>query len=240
MVHKLPDLGTIVGIWAHPDDESYTSAGIMAHAVRAGRRVVCVTATRGEEGSWDEIKWPHGDGLATTRESELRKALEILGVNDIRLLEYHDGDCARVDVTDAVAKLAEIIADVKPDSVLTFGPDGLTNHPDHKAVSRWATEAFQEAAPKGSRLYYATMTQEWVDKYLDKLNQFNVFPDGPPPVTPDQELAISFLLPPVLKKLKLQALAAHVSQHEGMLAAWGPDFLDEGHRQEVFRLAATS
>ena len=46
-------LGTILGVWAHPDDEAYLSAGVMAMATRAGSRVVCVTATRGELGSTD-------------------------------------------------------------------------------------------------------------------------------------------------------------------------------------------
>ncbi|HLZ38595.1 MAG TPA: PIG-L family deacetylase, partial [Mycobacteriales bacterium] len=45
------DLGTILGIWAHPDDEAYLSAGLMAIARGAGSRVVCATATRGELGS---------------------------------------------------------------------------------------------------------------------------------------------------------------------------------------------
>ena len=54
------ELGTILGVWAHPDDETYLSAGLMAAAVDAGSRVVDVTATRGEGGSMDEEQWPPG------------------------------------------------------------------------------------------------------------------------------------------------------------------------------------
>ena len=50
--------GTVLGVWAHPDDETYLSAGLMAEAARDGRRVMCVTATRGEGGSMDEDRWP--------------------------------------------------------------------------------------------------------------------------------------------------------------------------------------
>ena len=39
-------LGTILGVWAHPDDDIYLSAGLMAVAAAAGERVVDVTATR--------------------------------------------------------------------------------------------------------------------------------------------------------------------------------------------------
>ena len=52
------DLGTVLGVWAHPDDDIYLSAGLMAAAVDAGSRVVYVTATRGEGGSMDEERWP--------------------------------------------------------------------------------------------------------------------------------------------------------------------------------------
>ena len=65
------DLGSILAIWAHPDDESYCCAGLMAAAVRAGERVVCVTATRGELGSTDLERWPAGPQLADVRTKEL-------------------------------------------------------------------------------------------------------------------------------------------------------------------------
>lgn len=51
-------LGTILGVWAHPDDEVYLSAGVMAAAAAAGNRVVVVTATRGEHGTDDPARWP--------------------------------------------------------------------------------------------------------------------------------------------------------------------------------------
>src|SRR3990170_4015266 len=54
----MDELGTILGVWAHPDDETYLTAGLMARAVRNGSRVVCITATRGEGGSMDEEGWP--------------------------------------------------------------------------------------------------------------------------------------------------------------------------------------
>ncbi|HXV94036.1 MAG TPA: PIG-L family deacetylase, partial [Pseudonocardia sp.] len=49
----LADLGTILGVWAHPDDETFLTAGLMALAREAGNRVVCATATRGERGTDD-------------------------------------------------------------------------------------------------------------------------------------------------------------------------------------------
>src|SRR5437660_1415892 len=89
------DMGTILGIWAHPDDEAWLSAGLMAAATRAGRRVVCVTATRGELGTIDATRWPL-EGLAEVRTAEMGRCLAMLGVTEHVWLDYADGACADV------------------------------------------------------------------------------------------------------------------------------------------------
>ena len=72
-------LGTILGVWAHPDDEAYLSAGVRVMATRAGSRVVCVTATRGELGSTDIDQWPLdtlADGADRAGQDALRRFKE--------------------------------------------------------------------------------------------------------------------------------------------------------------------
>ena len=231
-------LGTILGVWAHPDDETYLSAGLMAQAVAEGRRVSCITATRGEEGSFDEERWPTAT-MGAVREAELMASLAVLGVTDHHWLDYYDGTCADVPAEEAVAKVEAIMRDVQPDTVLSFGPDGMTDHPDHKATCAWATEAFERAAKSGAKLYYATMTPEWAERFVPVMNRFNVFmsPDTPP-IAPRDELAIVFELPPDVLEQKLKAIEAHTSQVEGMLNAFGQDFFREAHKEEYFRLAA--
>src|SRR5439155_3823374 len=112
----------------------YLTAGLMAHAVRRGDRVVCVTATRGEEGSWDEERWPTSE-MGKVREAELMQSLGILGVNEHHWLDYNDGTCDQVPFEEGVGRVKAIMVDVQPRSVFTFGPDGMTGHPDHKSVS---------------------------------------------------------------------------------------------------------
>jgi LmbE family N-acetylglucosaminyl deacetylase len=231
-------LGTLLGVWAHPDDETYLMAGLMAQAVKDGQRVVCVTATRGEEGSFDEERWPTAT-MGRVREAELMRSLEILGVAEHHWLDHYDGTCADVDPAQGVAEVAAIMRDVAPDSVFTFGPDGMTDHPDHKAVCAWTTDAFGREGRPGARLYYATMTPEWADEFVPRMNRFNIFmSDDTPPITPRGELDVDFELSPELLELKLQAIEAHESQVKGMLNAFGQDFFREAHKAEFFRLAA--
>ena len=235
----MDDLGTLLGVWAHPDDETYLTAGLMAQAVRDGRRVVCVTATRGEEGSWDEERWPTAK-MGEVRDAELMESLNILGVTEHHWLDYYDATCADVPEAEAVAKVEAIMREVDPDSVFSFGPEGMTDHPDHKATCAWTTKAFERAAKPGAKLYYATTTPEWAAEFVPRMNKFNVFmsPDVPP-VTPREHAAIVFELSPELLDLKLRAIEAHVSQVEGMLNAFGQDFFREAHKEEYFRLSAT-
>ena len=232
----MAELGTILGVWAHPDDETYLTAGLMARAAGNGDRVVCVTATKGEGGSWDEKRWP-SETMGEVRDAELMESLRILGVKEHQWLGYIDGSCGEVPPEEGAAKVQAIMDDVQPDSVLTFGPDGMTDHADHKAVCAWTSEAFGRSAKPGAKLYYATATKEWADEFVPRMNKFNVFAPGLPPISPPEELAIDFALDPELMERKLQAIESHVSQVEYMLKYFGEDFFREAHKIELFRLA---
>jgi LmbE family N-acetylglucosaminyl deacetylase len=229
-------LGTILGVWAHPDDETYLSAGLMAHGVRSGFRVVCVTATRGELGSFDEERWPPAT-MGAVRQSELLRSLAILGVAEHYWLDYRDGTCAEVDSPEGVGRIRELIQRVRPDTVLTFPPDGMTGHADHRAVSSWTTDAFA-AAPRGARLHYAAVVPDWLAEWGPQLEPFNVFMEPGTPVTTEREdLSIAFDLPDDLLEVKMDAVEAHESQVEGMLKVFGRDGFRRSQSGEYFRPA---
>jgi LmbE family N-acetylglucosaminyl deacetylase len=232
------ELGTILGVWAHPDDETYLSAGLMADGVQRGNRVVCVTATRGEAGSLDLERWPP-ETLADVREVELMAALAVLGVTEHEWLGYSDGRCDQVPFDEAVQNICRTMEAVHPDSVLTFGPDGMTGHPDHKTVSAWTTAAFERAARAGASLYYATTTPEWMETIFPVLDRLDVFFAGKPSVTPKEELGIDFALGEELLDCKFRAISAQVSQSEALLAQLGREFFNRSEGEEHFLLAAT-
>src|SRR3989337_2089141 len=122
-------MSTIVGIWAHPDDEVFTSGGFMADAVRRGDRVVCLHVTRGEAGLYFRQAYP-AHALAAVREQELSESLARLGVTEQRFLDLPDGGLCLVAWDEIVARLHDELVDVSPDVVMTFGADGYTGHPD--------------------------------------------------------------------------------------------------------------
>jgi LmbE family N-acetylglucosaminyl deacetylase len=230
---RMDELGTILGVWAHPDDEAYLAAGIMARAVRNGSRVVCVTATRGEGGSMDEEKWPP-ESMGEADEGA-RTEPQILGVDEHVWLDMRDVDMDTGLPDEGYERIRELVADVRPDTILTFGPDGMTDHAAHKDVSSWATKALDEAGKRGSRVLYATVTPEWAAEILPVWEPFNVFRPGTPPITPREELAVYYELPADILELKVRAINAHVSQVEAILEAVGPELWWKQMSIEAFR-----
>ena len=231
------DFGTVLGVWAHPDDETYLMAGIMAATNERGGRVACITATRGEAGSQDEVRWP-SEKIAQIREAELMDALALLGVREHYWLDYIDGRCSEVDEAESVAKIANLITSIEPRSVFTFPPDGHTGHPDHVAVSKWTSAAFEIADVPGSRLYWHRVEQTWADRWLPELEPYNVFESGLPAPVDENELAIRFELSDELVDRKIAALKAQVSQTEGFMGAIGENFFRVALAEETFVLAA--
>jgi LmbE family N-acetylglucosaminyl deacetylase len=220
-------LGTILGVWAHPDDEAWTSSGIMHTAVKHGQRVVCVTATRGESGETaDEARWPQSQ-LADIRTKELEASLAILGVTEHAWLDYPDGGLASVDDEEAVATIAKIIADVQPDTILTFGPDGLTGHPDHQQVHAWSVAA-RERANSPAKIYcYTESTEKYDEAGKDCDEQWNIyFATLQPYARPEAEMDLCFPLSDHLLAIKDAAYQAHASQTAHI-------FIDEKSRRSI-------
>jgi LmbE family N-acetylglucosaminyl deacetylase len=232
-------LGTVLGIWAHPDDEAFLSAGLMAAARDAGQRVVCVTATLGEHGTSDPGSWPP-NRMARVRERELQASLAALGVTEHHLLGLTDGTCAAAPHELIVAHLARVIDAVEPDTIVTFGPDGMTGHEDHQTVSAWATDAHELAAPD-SRLLYATTTEEFAQAWEPSREAFNVFlADGLPLRTPASALAVELRLDQAMLDRKLVALRAQASQTHGLIAALGEERVRQWWSSETFVCADTA
>ena len=203
-------------MWAHPDDEAYLSGGLLALARDGGQRAVCVTATRGEAA--DPEAGP-AERLAALRTGELAAALAILGVTEHQWLDQPDGGCAEVDPTGPVGRLVALLDDVRPDTVITFGPDGFTGHPDHRTVSAWVDLALG-ASGVSPRLLHAVAPAEQVDPALDE--DFGVFALGRPRECAGDEPVLRLPVTGAILDRKVDALVRQVSQTGGLVAAVGP------------------
>jgi len=214
----------LLGIFAHPDDETIDAGGTIAKYVSAGWTADLVCATRGGSGPWGNVARPTPETtLETVRSEELARAAEILGVRSITFLDYKDGTLGNKEPGDIEDALIQSMEDIRPDVVITAEPGGMTNHPDHSKLSYAVTYAFQEyvklhedkyndthPAPK---LYYACFPESIIS-YLIKNKYFPAEAHGKP-ITGVEDKKITTVIDIMrYASKKVQAMDAHETQRE--------------------------
>jgi LmbE family N-acetylglucosaminyl deacetylase len=139
--------GTLLAVYAHPDDDTFAVSGSIAlHSEDPDLRFVLVLATSGDAGEIADSSLATRETLAGVREDEDRASWRTLGREPDRLefLRFGDGTLAAMDLRILIEAIGAIMTEEVPDLVVTFGPEGVTAHPDHITVGRATMEAFHE------------------------------------------------------------------------------------------------
>ncbi len=177
----------LLAVLAHPDDETFGTGGTLAFYARHGVEVHLVCATRGEVGDVDPQYMAGYSSVAEVRESELRCAAGVLGLAGVHFLDYRDSGMpgsdenhhpqalAAAPLDDVAAIVAHYFNLLHPQVVITFDPIGGYRHPDHIAIQKAATLAFESANnhhrypdPQGlppyapQKLYYQTVPRTYL------------------------------------------------------------------------------
>src|SRR5579859_6923209 len=149
-----------MAVHAHPDDEVFSTGGLLAKYADEGARVVVVYCTRGEQG---EVHDPDLNAeeamprLGEIREKEAREAARILGVTDVFFLGYRDSGMKDTEpnenpdnfmnapVDEAAGRLVDIIRETQPQVIVTYDEDGGYGHPDHIMTHKVSVAAFDSS-----------------------------------------------------------------------------------------------
>ena len=149
---------TVAGIFAHPDDETWSLAGSFALLVPKGVRGAVWTATRGQAGQIAEGAGATPETLAEVREAEERAAMAVVGVERVFFGDLVDGEVEPADRDALTREVHGFLEREQPDVVVTMEPAGVTAHPDHMAVSAATQAAFgayaATAREREPRFYY--------------------------------------------------------------------------------------
>jgi len=133
--------------FAHPDDESFSGAGLACWCLERHIEVTLVCATRGEKGKAGDARVSGAPAdIAAARERELRDAARIVGIEQVHFLDYRDRELPDVPPPEVRRKLVTLLRRYRPAVVATFDPNGFNLHPDHVAISRFTSEAVAAAA----------------------------------------------------------------------------------------------
>lgn len=192
----------ILIILAHPDDPEFFCGATTARWVRAGHHVSYCVVTCGDKGTKDLSL--NSDELCTIRQTEQRAAAKVLGVDEVRFLNYPDGYLMpdlklRKDIT-------RVIRIVRPDVLVTCDPQTLftamggLNHPDHRAAGQAVLDAVFPAARD-----HLNFIELWKDEKLEPHIVREVWVAGS--LQPDVTLDVTETW-----ETKIQALFEHKSQ----------------------------
>ena len=213
----------IACLFAHPDDDTYGVSGALALHAGGALEITVGLTTSGEAGQIADPSLASRQTLGAVREAEDRASWSALGLQaDLRFLRYPDGGVAEVPREDLVAAYLDLLLEIRPDVVVTFGPDGVTGHPDHVAVGAAATEAFHVArARSGSglrRLLYTALSESRLSALNEQLRARGLEPLDPtqplvPRGVPDRAIGVSVDCADVFDR-KVEALRCHRTQGE--------------------------
>jgi LmbE family N-acetylglucosaminyl deacetylase len=168
----------ILVVFAHPDDESFGPAAVLAKYAQLGAKVFGLVFTRGQFGQTDMLPRPSPTELGRLRTHDLIDAARVIGFRDLVILDFIDGSLAKVPLPQLESDVLTALRRFQPNVVITFGPGGITHHPDHVAVYQATTRAFGWALARHwgvQQLYYSAVPP-------DRAAEMNLagLPDGMP------------------------------------------------------------
>jgi LmbE family N-acetylglucosaminyl deacetylase len=154
----------ILVVLAHPDDPEFFCGATLNRWIRAGHHITYCLLTCGDKGTKDFSIG--SDELCSIRQNEQRAAAKIIGVEDVRFLDYPDGYLVpdinlRCDIT-------RMIRLIRPDILVTCDPQTLftansgLNHPDHRAAGQAALDAVFPSARD-----HLTFLELWENEHLE-------------------------------------------------------------------------
>ena len=169
---------SVLATIAHPDDEGFGCGGTLAMLVAKGARITLVCATNGDVGEISDPALATPETLAQVRQEELRQAMDVTGIKDLRFMGFRDSGMAgtednnhpdalcQADPDLVIDQLVAIIREVRPMVVITQDPTGSYGHPDHIATSAQTTRAFSLAGDSGYVGSVAGNADPWAPRFL--------------------------------------------------------------------------
>jgi LmbE family N-acetylglucosaminyl deacetylase len=167
----------------------------LAKYAAEGVEISLLTATRGERG-WqgDADANPGLEQLGQIRTKELLDAARVLDIRQVEFLGYIDGEVDQADPEAVIHAIVAAVRRIRPQVVVTFGPDGSYGHPDHIAICQFTTAALVAAADPAytvatdtqpelpphrvAKLYYLIDSKEEVALYDRLFGSISMTVDG--------------------------------------------------------------
>lgn len=186
-------MAIVLGVFAHPDDESFGPGGALAKLAQEHHlEIVC--CTDGDH---------QAKGLKNVRDKELLESAKILGAKKVHFLEFVDGDLSNNSYHRLEEALKLIMDSVKPHTIITFDPNGVSGHIDHMVVTSVINQLFSTLPYLQKIMYYCVRHEE----RKEIRDYFVYMPPGRRRQEADEIVDVS-----AVWDIKVKAMRAHHSQ----------------------------
>ena len=233
----------ILFLLAHPDDETFGPGGTIAKYARLGHEVHLVTATCGEAGMMGTPPLTDRDCLGEFRSAEFEAAAAVLGAARVHFLGFGDGKLAVAPREQLVESAVRVIRLVRPHVLMSFGPDGVSGHMDHRVMCEVALAAYDRAGDPGwypghfrggEHCRWAPFKLYQFELSLELLSSFNVPLHGV-----SEEKLTTIIDTSADAETKLRAFHCHRTQHKDVERIMSRPGFHEFLRRETYVLART-
>ncbi len=249
---------TVLAAFAHPDDEGFGCGGTLAALVAGGHRVTLICATNGDVGEISDPALATPETLPSVRQGELRAAMDLTGIQDVRFFNYRDSGMPGWADNDhprslfqapeetVVGQVESVIREVQPDIVITHDPTGGYGHPDHVTICKRTETAVERCRDEnGPLLYYVCFPRSFFQSMWNKMMELGLRPpfsadDTEALGTPDDEVTTTLDVGRYVP-IKKESLERHRTQIErdGPFTQLPEDYMNEIMSVEFFQMAQT-
>ena len=246
---------SVIAVFAHPDDEGFGCGGTLAALVAGGHRITLVCATNGDVGEISDPDLATPETLWQVRQGELRDAMDVTGIEDVRFLNYRDSGMPGWEDNDhpnslfqapeeqVVGQVAAVIREIRPDIVITHDPSGGYGHPDHVTICQRTVSAVERCRNDVKPLlYYVCFPRSFFQRMWNKMAELDLRPpfsadDTEALGTPDDEVT-TVLNVAGFVAVKKESLERHRTQIErdGPFTKLPEEFMNEAMSTEFFQM----
>ncbi len=208
---------TVIGIFAHPDDEAFGPSGTLA-LLSKDSNVYLICATNG-----DAATGKSDPNLGKIRQEELEASANVLGIKEVFFLNYPDGELRNNIYHEVAGKIKAIVDKLNPEVIITQEPRGISGHIDHVFISMVSSFVF-EKSPDTKEIWYKVIDE----KERELLKDYYIyFPPGYKKSEINKVVDVSSVM-----DQKIRAISQHVSQKKDV--KWILDSLEKLPKEEYF------
>lgn len=211
----------VATVLAHPDDETFGTGGTLIRCVARGAEVHSLCLTHGEEGWMGDPSAPLAtrETVGEVRADEVRAAGRLMGLASVTVRDWGDSRLAEREARSVEDDILAWLRDHRPDVVITWGPEGGYQHPDHIAAGERCLAALERLdEPRPRKVYrFVLYAREW-DAFQRYRKHFTedwrtFFETGRVRLYSDAQISALLELTPAEHERKWQAMRLHRTQY---------------------------